>query len=253
MSKRVLILVLTLAVLLLSVACQEDGALSKPGAPVSLSPLPPTETPLPVAEPPGIPVPQGKPTSIDGTISPGEWVNAAVESFRDGSELLLMYSEGFLYLGIRANTSEMIVGNVFIDRGDEIAILHSSAALGTAIYQEELSSWGRIQDFVWRCRGTDISKAAEAERVSFLQEEDWIAANARMGSPNELEYQIALTGETLRLAVSFIVASNPDVKIPWPGDLNDDCIKPTPGGMPAQLNFIPEKWATIALPSSEGK
>jgi hypothetical protein len=69
-----------------------------------------------------------------------------------------------------------------------------------------------------------------------------------MGSANELEYQIEVTGETLRLAVNFLRASDPDVKIPWPKDLDDDCIKSTPGGLPAQLVFSPDKWATVELP-----
>jgi hypothetical protein len=180
-------------------------------------------------------------------MSPGEWDNARVETFSDGSELFLMYSEGYLYLGIRANTPEMIVGNVFVGRGDEIAILHSSAALGTAIYQKGAGSWHQIQDFVWRCRDTDNSEAAQAEREAFLREEHWVAANAWMGSPNELEYQIELTQEALRLAANFIRASNPNVKIPWPTDLDDDCTSPTPGSMPEQLHFSPERWATIGI------
>jgi hypothetical protein len=66
-----------------------------------------------------------------------------------------------------------------------------------------------------------------------------------VGSPNELEYQIEVTDETLRLAASLIRASKPDVEIPWPSDLNDDCIRPTPGGLPAQLRFSPNRWATV--------
>lgn len=190
-------------------------------------------------------VPQGKPRAIDGTMSLGEWDRAGVETFSDGSELLLMHSEGYLYLGIRASTPGMIAANIFIDKGNEIAILHSSAALGTAIYSKEEDGWRQTQAFVWRCRNTGNSEMAEAEREAFLEEEHWVAANSRMGSPNELEYKIEMTNETRRLAAIFIRASNPNVKIPWPKGLDDDCIKPTPGGMPEQLHFSPESWATI--------
>ena len=139
----------------------------------------------------------------------------------------------------------MIVGNVFINRGDEIAILHSSAALGTAIYQNGEDSWQQIQNFIWRCRDTSNSESAQAERFEFLLEEDWVAANAGMGTPNELEYQIKITNQDLRLAVNFIRASNPDDKIPWPPDLGDDCIKLTPGGLPPDMHFSPELWGMI--------
>jgi hypothetical protein len=181
-------------------------------------------------------------------MSPGEWDEARIETFSDGSELLLMSNAGYLYLAIRANTPGLIVGNVFIDHGDKIAILHSSAALGTALYQKGATSWQQSQEFIWRCRKTDNSEAAQAERNTFLQEEQWVAANARMGSPNELEYQIRMTDDTLRLAANFIRASNTNLKLPWPTDLVDDCIKPTPGSLPIELNFSPASWAIIVLP-----
>lgn len=190
-------------------------------------------------------VPQGSPPTINGTLSPGEWDDATVEAFADGSELLLMHAGDYLYLGVRANTPGMIVGNVFINRGDEIAILHSSAALGTAIYQNGEDSWQQVQDFTWRCRDTSNSESAQAERSEFLLEEDWVAANSRMGTPNELEYQIKVTNQDLRLAVNFLRASNPDDKIPWPPDLGDDCIKLTPGGLPPDMHFSPELWGMI--------
>jgi len=188
-------------------------------------------------------VPAGNPPTIDGILAPGEWDGAAVETFADGSELLLLQEGDYLYLGVRANTPGMIVGNVFILRGDEIAILHSSAALGTALYQKEEDSWQQIQNFNWQCREPGSSEAAQAERDAFLLGEGWVAANARMGTPHELEYQIELKDETIRMAVNFIRASNQNEKIPWPADLKDDCIKLTPGGLPEVLYFSPEQWA----------
>jgi hypothetical protein len=242
---------LTLLFPFLSGGCQEEESSTISVAPDTPPPPAPIEAPTSLPGQSIIHVPQGKPLDIDGTISPGEWDSAEVETFSDGSELFLMYKEGYLYLGIRANTPEMIVGNIFIDRGDEIAILHASAALGTAIYEKVMGSWQRTRDFVWRCRKTDDSETTQAERDAFLEEEYWVAANARMGTPNELEYQIEMTNENLRLAVTFIRASNPNMKIPWPNDLDDDCIKSTVGGMPTQLFFTPEKWATIGISSSE--
>ncbi|MCJ7622410.1 MAG: formylglycine-generating enzyme family protein, partial [Anaerolineaceae bacterium] len=149
-------------------------------------------------------VPPGNPPIIDGTMSFGEWDNATVESFTDGSELFLIHADGYLYLGIQAETADMIGGNIFINRGDEIVILHSSAALGTAIYQKAEDSWQQIQDFNWRCRETDRSDAAQTAHDAFLQQEGWLAANSRMGNPNELEYQIEMPEKNIRLAVIFL-------------------------------------------------
>ena len=72
-----------------------------------------------------------------------------------------------------------------------------------------------------------------------------MAANSRMGTSEELEYRIEITEDTLRLAVNFIRASNTNEKIPWPADLDDDCITPSPGGLPENLYFSPEQWATL--------
>jgi hypothetical protein len=193
-------------------------------------------------------VPQGAPVIVDGTISPGEWDQARVEAFADGSELLLMYGDDHLYLGIRSSTPEMIVGNVFLNRKEEIRILHTSAALGTAIYQRTTDGWQQAQAFDWQCRRTENSAAVQAERDAFFHNEGWVSINSRMGMPNELEYQIKVPDGPLRLAVNYIRASEPTKKIPWPGDLDDDCVKPTPGGLPAQMYFSPDRWAAIDLP-----
>lgn len=182
-------------------------------------------------------VPLGSPPDLDGRLSPGEWDEATVETFADGSELLLMYADGDLYLGIRANTPGMIAGNILVLRGNEIAILHASAALGTAIYQRGEDNWQQTQDFTWHCRSTGQSAAAREERDAFLQQEGWLAANSRMGAPEEMEYRIELAEGILNLAVNFIHASDPSVKIPWPTGLEDDSIMPTPGGLPPEMQF----------------
>jgi len=251
MLKRILLIVLVLLILILTLGCRGDDTSSIFETPATLPPAPLTETPAPLTQQHTITVPWGQPPVIDGTISPGEWDNAIVEPFADGSELFLMFSEGYLYLGIRANTPEMIIGNIFVDHGDEIAILHTSAALGTALYKQGMDSWQQTQGFVWRCRSTDNSETSQSERDAFLDEEHWVAANARMGTPNELEYQIEMSDETLRLAVNFIRASNPNEKIPWPTGLDDDCIKPTPGGLPEELYFSLDRWAIIDISDTE--
>lgn len=168
-----------------------------------------------------------------------------METFSDGSELLILQKEGWLYIAIRANTPGMIAGNVFLQQGDRVKILHSSAALGTAVYQKNGMVWQQIQGFDWRCRDTSYTEAAKAERADFLKQEGWLAANSRMGTPNELEYQIALGGDSIQLAVNFLRASNPGEKMPFPTGLDDDCILPTPGGYPREMRFSPERWMEI--------
>jgi hypothetical protein len=194
-----------------------------------------------------ISVPQGAPVELDGSIAPTEWDDAAVDAFSDGSQLYLMHQDGNLYLAIRSVTPEMIVGNVFVENNGEIAILHASAALGTAVYEVGDGEWSRIRDFTWSCRSSSDSDSARAERQTFLEQERWLASNARMGNPNELEYQIEVPVGVWRLAVVILRASNPNTKHAWPVDLDDDCVLPTPGGIPAQLQFNPGSWVSLEL------
>ena len=190
-------------------------------------------------------IPDGQPSTLNGMISSGEWDSALIETFADGSELLFMKDEEFLYVGIRAKEPGTIAGNVFIQRGDEISIMHSSAALGTAVYQRDGDSWQLVRDFNWRCRDTGDSEAAQAERAEFLHEEGWLAANGLMGTPNELEYKIKIPEQEFRLAVVFIKSTPPYEKAPWPADLDDDCVYPTPGGLPLEMHFIPQSWGSL--------
>ena len=192
-------------------------------------------------------VPQGQLSALDGIISPGEWDSAVINLFTDGSELLLMQDGEFLYVGIRAIETGTIAGNVFIQRGDDIQILHSSAALGTAIYRKGDENWQQIQDFVWRCRSTGNTETALSERDEFLAEESWLATNGLMGTPNELEYQIKIPDGDFRLVAVYIKASPPYEKVPWPPDLTDDTIMPTSGGFPYTFKFSPEQWVEVNL------
>ena len=208
----------------------------------------PTETetlPPPISPDPIITIPNGNPADLDGTISADEWKNAKQESFSDGSELLLMHNEGYLYLGIRANTPGMIVGNIFIDQNDQVSIFHSSAALGTAIYEKRSDGWEQIQAFSWRCRSANNSPSAKAEREAFFQQEHWLANNSRMGTPQELEYKIAMPEGSLRIAATFTRASETSTRIYWPTSLEDDSTVQPQGEYPTTMQFSPTTWMAI--------
>ena len=192
-----------------------------------------------------ITIPNGNPPILDGTISSGEWIDARQELFSDGSELLMMHHEGYLYLGIRANTPGMIAGNIFVNHKNQVSIFHASAALGTAIYEKKSDKWEQTQAFSWRCRGTSNSPSAIAEREAFLQQENWLASNSRMGTPQELEYKIAIPNDSLHLTITFTRASDTSTRIYWPVGLADDCIVSPQGEFPTTLQFSPSTWITL--------
>lgn len=194
-----------------------------------------------------IEVPLGDSPVIDGVIEPDEWTNALIKTFSDNSELLVLSDSEYLYLGIREQTGEMIAVNIFINQGKEISILHSSAALGTAAYLQQDNSWKKTRDFEWCCRQTNSSNQAIKDLEDQLETEYWVASNSRRGAPNEVEYQIKITADELNIAVSFLLASDPNHKTPWPADLDDDCIMLTPGGFPDEMVFDPGRWGLLYI------
>jgi hypothetical protein len=182
---------------------------------------------------------------IDGVLQPGEWDQADLFYFEDGSELYIDQDGEYLYLAIRSIPDEMIAGNVFLKSGDQISILHTSAALGTAIYQREADSWRKIQDFMWCCRSRIESETARQEREVFLNQGGWLGINSFLGNENELEYQIHLPGSAQNLAVNFISADNPDRKQVWPVGLVDGPAQPPEGGFPEIMDFSPKDWQDL--------
>jgi hypothetical protein len=213
--------------------------------------VPPTATPLPApsvtvtsVSPAPLNVPPGNPPTIDGVLSPDEWAKAYRVELPGGGELLLLHDGSYLYLGLHAPAR--IVGSVFLDQGNQIQVLHSSAALGTALYEKGEGGWQRMKEFVWSCRDTSESDQAQTERATHLREEGWLASNTMVGTPGEMEYQIAIPANTLRLAVAFEQISDKTI-FGWPENLGDDTRnKGLIGGDPPQkVQFSPEQWMTV--------
>ncbi|MEJ2734277.1 MAG: hypothetical protein P8189_12050 [Anaerolineae bacterium] len=202
----------------------------------------------PVAAGPVVDVPLGSPPILDGVLEPDEWAGTFQDKLSDGGELFLTHDGKYLYVGLRAGAKGSGVGSICIDRGGQVAILHSSAALGTAIYERQGAEWQQIQDFSWRCRDTGSSAAAQRERSAFLEAEGWLANNGRMGVPEEVEYQIAIPEGPLRLAVAFLGSPSFDSVAAWPRDLGDDCrnIKLITGPTPQRLQFSPQTWTSVS-------
>ena len=180
---------------------------------------------------------------IDGVLQPKEWDQADLYYFEDGSELYLLQSGEYLYLAIRAIPSQMIAGNVFLKEGDRITIHHTSAALGTAIYQEENNTWRKIEDFDWCCRSR-IDTDTEA-REDFFDRDGWLGINSFLGNENDLEYQIRLSESVQSIAVNLIWANDPDRKQVWPIGLADGVAAPAAGGFQETMDFSPEKWFVV--------
>lgn len=212
----------------------------------------PTETQSPAtavarAEPLEFSVPPGKMANIDGVLSADEW-DAALAIDLDGeNQLLLMHAGGYLYLGMRGKPEPVI--SICLDQVDQVSILHSSAAIGTAIYQPVEGIWELVKDFEWCCRETGDSPQAQEALGQHLEQEGWVANNGRRGVPEEVEFQIAMPDDSLRLAVNAIGPPSYRSVLSWPGELADDCsrLSMLTGPIPEQAQFSQADWVTLSV------
>ena len=164
--------------------------------------------------------------------------------------MLLMQEAGYLYIGIRAKSEP--VTSICIDQGEQVSILHSSAALGAAIYEQSDGVWEMIQEFEWCCRETTDSPQAQESRSEHLEQNGWLASNGKMGAPEDVEFMIFVPEEQLRLAVTSIGAPDYEEIAWWPAEMADDCRNPQMirGSLPEQAQFSVEKWMML-MPSTE--
>lgn len=202
----------------------------------------------------------GDPPVLDGQISPGEWNDALHQEFTGGGELLLMHSDGYLYLAVRTNfaTPTDVVSAVCLAHGDQVSILHSSASLGTAIFERNSAQWQATQTFDWALNELSADPAeAERQRQTFLTENRWLATLGTATTTGEVEYQIAVPEEPFSLALAYLLpprASRLEAAW-WPAGLADDCRKVTllqgdsgqGRSTPLRLKFAPETWVTVDL------
>ena len=219
-----------------------------PTTPPTITPVEPTQ--VSEAAPPEFTLPVGNEATIDGVFSPGEWDPAYQTELVGGGDLLLMQKDGYLYLGVRAKPEP--VTSICVDQGDQVSILHSSAALGTATYQHGDQSWEKIRDFEWCCRETSDSPQAQQSRAEQLQRDNWVANNGLTGAAEEVEFKILMPEGLLRLGVTSIGAPDYRDIAWWPQVLADDCrsLRMIQGETPDQAQFSLEKWMTLISPTN---
>ena len=200
------------------------------------------------AAPDGVRVPRAKAPIVDGTISPGEWDQARVETLANGGEVRLQHDGEFLYVGLRV--PEGGVGSLCVPGGPKrILVLHASAALGTAAYEATDAGWRLTRKFVFELRDTGAGAEAMRQRAAFLAAEGWFSNTSPRGS-REREYQIAWKlgdGRGLPLAVVYMTFPGERVHV-WPAGLDDASASPeiVKGNLPETARFDAAKWAVVS-------
>lgn len=184
-------------------------------------------------------VPRATAPVIDGTIGAEEWKPAVRVPLTNGGEALLQHDGTFLYVAISGTRTG--IASFCTTSGEDVRILHASAALGTAVFRDGKATRG----FTWTNRNTADTEA----RKKFLDAEQWFA-NATPRGSLEREYQIAIAGRReIPIVLAFMsFAPNEAQGIHyWPADVKDACagIDLAAGKTDGVLTFEPKTWGVL--------
>ena len=182
--------------------------------------------------------PRAEPPIIDGVMEAEEWSAAAAVLMSDGATAHFMYRDEILYLGVTGETIGAV--NVVIAGDDQVSILHSSAALGSAEYARSGSVWELVHGFDWCCRrGSDPSA-----REALFDEEGWDANIGYDGDPGVVEYAVAVPWHNAPLAISSI--RDDGERGFWPADLPAESQDQLVGVPPQEREYDTQDWGRIA-------
>jgi hypothetical protein len=198
-----------------------------------------TTTTQPEQQPDTLIIPAGAAPVIDGRITAEEWADAALTYMDDGTELSWLSSDGYLYLAVRADAVGSV--NLLVATSGEVRILHSSAALGSAVYEPDTEGWLLAQDFSWCCRSTTDADS----RHQLLADEGWQANIGFAGEAGEVEFQVAMSESPVSLAVSYVRADG-SVSF-WPDGLDQTAQEQLYGIRRDHEQFSIDDWIRIEV------
>lgn len=199
MNKSVLVILMFVSVLIISgCAGSQLPTETPPPNPTSVPTSPPTNTPKPTRPVrPVINIPMGTTPTINGRIEEGEWDVASQQELNDGTLLYLMYAEDSLYLAVDSEVLGTV--NVGVLRDEELWVLHSSAALGSLVYEPQDDGWKLRKTFKWCCR----ARSDNFDFGKLLTDEGWLSTNQFQGDETQTEYLIQIPEEEIILSVTY--------------------------------------------------
>ncbi len=183
-------------------------------------------------------VPTHAPPVIDGVLDAGEWDGSITVTMSDDSSLHWMHSDHVLYVALESIAVGAI--NLAIATDDEVWVLHSSAALGSALYPPGDGIWELSHGFDWCCR----SATDDSARLTLLAEEGWQANIGFTGDDGIVEYEVGLPWEGAAVAVSYLTDS--ETSAFWPTDLSSEAREQLVGPRSNDVTFNLDEWYTLA-------
>jgi hypothetical protein len=186
--------------------------------------------------------------TLDGRIGEAEWKASSSRDMEGGGKVHLMVRDKLLYVGIRGPAAG--TAHVCVNSGEQVRLLHVSAAVGSATYSQGEVGWRLQSPFAWSLRDPASGGAASIERAAYLQKEGWVGTVSRMGPDREIVIDRSRFGSNrLRLAVAYIALTGDNKPGPvsrWP-DTRDSCADPATiaGPAPQNAKFLVNDWAVV--------
>lgn len=175
---------------------------------------------------------------IDGVVGTNEWTGSTTVKMSDDSVLHWMHDGSVLYMALDSDAVGAV--NLVISTGDETWVLHSSAALGSALYLPAGGAWELSHGFDWCCRTANDDSA----RLELLDEEGWQANIGFTGDEGTVEYEVMLPWDGASVAVSYLTDS--ETSAFWPSDLSSEARDQLVGPPPPVRSFNLDEWYTLA-------
>jgi len=191
----------------------------------------------------------GTPPVVDGKVNPVEWKGATHVGLSEGQgEALLLHDGNYLYVGIigfRPGIASLCYPNK-----NGVVVLHASAALGTAAFEQADGKWRLTHPFNWTNRDTGKSPEAMADREKFLTSKGWFA-NTNPIAQLMREYQLPIRGkQEVALTIGFYtIEPGKQILGSWPPNLEDDCadLELASGYTDREFSFDPSKWGVVVF------
>jgi hypothetical protein len=185
--------------------------------------------------------------TLDGRIDKTEWKSASTREMEGGGNVHLMVRDRLLYVGIQGPAAG--TAHVCVHAGEQVRLLHVSAAVGSATYGQGEVGWRLLTPFSWALRDQS-GAAASVERAAYLQKEGWVGTVSGMGPDREIVIDRSKFGSNrLRIAVAYVAIPGDNTLgavSRWP-DTRDSCTEPktVAGFTPPNAKFLVNDWAVV--------
>lgn len=236
---RIAVLLGTLALASCSTSDPTESALPPETTSSTTTTTPPQLPPTSAATDTGntLHVPASAHPDIDGVLKTSEWEDSTTVTMTDGSSLHWLHNGNVLYVALESSAVGAV--NLAIATDEEAWILHSSAALGSALYLPGDGLWEVSHTFAWCCR----SATDDSARLQLLNEEGWQANIGFAGDGGIVEYQVALPWDGAAVAVSYLTDS--ETSAVWPASLSSEARDQLVGPWPRERTFNLDEWHTL--------